>query len=88
MNLVWSDEFTGTVLNTTTNWSYDIGTGCPSLCGWGNNELQYYTNSSDNVFLQDGSLIIESKKQSIGGKDYTSARIKTDGKQFFQIWAN
>jgi beta-glucanase (GH16 family) len=85
MNLVWSDEFTGTVLNTTTNWSYDIGTGCPSLCGWGNNELQYYTNSIDNVFLQDGSLIIESKKQSISGKDYTSARIKTDGKQFFKF---
>jgi beta-glucanase (GH16 family) len=83
--LVWSDEFNGTALNTTTNWSYDIGTGCPNLCGWGNNELQYYTNSPDNVFLQDGSLIIESKKQSIGGKDYTSGRVKTDAKQSFKF---
>jgi beta-glucanase (GH16 family) len=84
LTLTWSDEFTGSTLNTN-NWSYDIGTGCPSLCGWGNNELQYYTNSPDNVFLQDGSLIIESKKEQIGGKDYSSGRVKTDGKQSFKF---
>ena len=84
MILTWADEFSGTALNTN-NWSYDIGDGCPSLCGWGNNELQYYTNSPDNVFVQDGSLIIESKKQTIGGKEYSSGRIKTDGKQSFKF---
>ena len=84
MILTWADEFSGTALNTN-NWSYDIGDGCPSICGWGNNELQYYTNSPDNVFVQDGCLIIESKKQTIGGKEYSSGRIKTDGKQSFKF---
>ena len=84
MILRWADEFSGTALNTN-NWSYDIGDGCPSVCGWGNNELQYYTSSPDNVFVQDGCLIIESKKQTIGGKEYSSGRIKTDGKQSFKF---
>jgi beta-glucanase (GH16 family) len=84
MSLTWSDEFDGTALNAN-NWVYDIGTGCPSLCGWGNNELQYYTNSPNNVFVQNGSVIIESRKENIGGKEYSSGRIKTDGKQSFKF---
>jgi hypothetical protein len=43
MRLVWSDEFNGAGLPDTTKWGYDAGDGCPNLCGWGNNELQYYT---------------------------------------------
>ena len=46
--------------------------------GWGNNESQYYTKSSKNVRLEDGSLIIEAHKEHLNGADYTSARIKTN----------
>ena len=77
--LVWSDEFDGTNLNLD-NWSYELGDGCPNLCGWGNNELQEYTD--DNHRLEDGMLIISAKKGS--NSNYTSTRIKTKGKQEFQ----
>ena len=50
--LVWSDEFEGAVgtpVNAST-WSYDLGDGCQAgICGWGNNEKEYYTASSENV---------------------------------------
>jgi beta-glucanase (GH16 family) len=78
--LAWSDEFNGSALNQDV-WTYDMGDGCPNVCGWGNNELQYYTNSSENLYFQDGKMIIEAKQQAIGGKNYTSARIKTAGKK-------
>jgi beta-glucanase (GH16 family) len=77
--LVWSDEFDATTLNLD-NWSYELGDGCPNLCGWGNNELQEYTD--DNHRLEDGMLIISAKKGS--NSNYTSTRIKTKGKQEFQ----
>lgn len=74
--LVWADEFDGTSLDTQ-KWGYEIGTGCPQLCGWGNGELQYYTNEEGNVKLEDGNLIITAKEQSIEDSDYTSGRILT-----------
>ena len=77
--LVWSDEFDGATLNLD-NWSYELGDGCPNLCGWGNNELQEYTD--DNHRLEDGMLIISAKKGS--NNKYTSTRIITKGKQEFQ----
>lgn len=77
--LVWSDEFDGSSLNPA-NWSYDIGNGCPDLCGWGNNELQYYR--SQNVSVSDGRLTIEAREQD-AGYDYTSGKIHTCGKQDF-----
>ena len=77
--LVWSDEFDGTTLNLD-NWTYELGDGCPNLCGWGNNELQEYTD--DNHRLEDGILIISAKKGS--NSNYTSTRIITKGKQEFQ----
>ncbi|MHC5183790.1 MAG: carbohydrate-binding protein [Planctomycetota bacterium] len=77
--LVWSDEFDGTSLNTS-NWSYDIGNGCPNLCGWGNAELQYYR--SQNVSVSGGNLIIESREQD-AGYDYTSGKIHSRNKQDF-----
>lgn len=82
--LKWSDEFNGTVLDQN-NWAYDAGDGCPALCGWGNNELEYYTNSTDNLFFQDGKMIIEAKQQAVSGKNYTSARINTQGKKTFKF---
>jgi beta-glucanase (GH16 family) len=75
--LVWADEFDGTTLNTD-NWSYQIGDGCPSLCGWGNNELQYYRE--ENVEVSGGTLKIHVRNESFGGSDYTSARIRTKDK--------
>jgi beta-glucanase (GH16 family) len=78
--LVWSDEFDGSSLNTS-NWSYDIGDGCPNLCGWGNNELQYYR--SQNVSVSGGYLIIEVKEEAYGGRDYTSGKINSRNKQDF-----
>ncbi len=82
-NRVWSDEFNGTTLDNSA-WSYDNGDGCPNLCGWGNNELEYYTSRPDNLFFQDGKMIIEARQEIMGGKSYTSAKIKTQGKKTFR----
>jgi len=76
-DLVWQDEFDGNELNQN-DWSYEIGAG-----GWGNNELQYYTDRADNSRVQDGNLIIEAKQESFSGSNYTSARLITSGKQSF-----
>ncbi len=80
-NLVWSDEFSSTALNTA-DWNFEIGDGCPN-CGWGNNELQYYRE--DNTSVVDGNLVITAKKQQFGGKTYTSSRLTTKGKQQFKF---
>ena len=75
--LTWSDEFNGNA-NTSpdnTKWTYDIGNG-----GWGNAELEYYTNRADNVSTDgNGNLVITAKNESYGGSSYTSGRIKTQG---------
>jgi beta-glucanase (GH16 family) len=76
--LVWSDEFDGTTLNTG-KWGYDIGNGCPSLCGWGNGELEYYTDREENVKLEGGNLIITALEESYEGSDFTSGKILTRG---------
>jgi beta-glucanase (GH16 family) len=68
--LVWSDEFSGTSLNTN-DWTYEIG---PNPA---NNELQYYTNRFHNLYFEDGSLVIRALSEIYGGMNYTSARIKT-----------
>ena len=74
---IWRDEFTGPELDATS-WGFDIGGS-----GWGNNELQYYTNRKDNVYLTNGNLVIEAKKEDFGGRNYTSARLLTKGKREF-----
>jgi len=74
--LVWSDEFDYTGLPNTQKWSYDVGGS-----GWGNNELQYYTeNRTENARVENGTLIIEARKESFGGMNYTSARLVTRNK--------
>jgi len=75
--LVWSDEFNITGHPDTTKWAYNIGTGSN---GWGNNELEYYTNSNNNARVENGNLIIEARKENLGGQNYTSARMLTQGK--------
>jgi hypothetical protein len=77
--LVWSDEFNGTSISTA-NWGFDLGNG-----GFGNNELQNYTSRPENARVQNGMLIIETRRESLGGSAYTSARLKTQGKQSFGI---
>ena len=79
--MVWNDEFTGNALNTN-DWTYEIGDGCPNNCGWGNNELEYYR--AENTSVGDDVLTITAKNESFGGKQYTSSRLITKGKQFFQ----
>lgn len=71
---VWQDEFSGETLNTD-KWSVITGDGCPDLCGFGNNELQYYTSNSKNLRIEDGKLIIEVHNESVGSRKYTAAKI-------------
>lgn len=73
-NLVWSDEFNTDGAPDATKWTYDLGTGTD---GWGNNESQTYTNSSENVIVSAGTLKITAKK---AGSGYTSTRLKSEGK--------
>ncbi len=82
--LVWADEFEGSGLNTT-NWNYDVGDGCArNNCGWGNNELEFYTEG-DNLIFANGKMIIEARKESRSGKNYTSSRLTTMGKKSFKF---
>jgi beta-glucanase (GH16 family)/SOS-response transcriptional repressor LexA len=82
-DLVWADEFNGTSLDQT-KWSYQLGTGCDiNLCGWGNNELQTYTSRPENISVSNGNLIITARKENYGGREYTSARIRTINKGDF-----
>jgi beta-glucanase (GH16 family) len=77
-NLVWEDDFEKSSVTDSlpdeTKWGYNIGTGNN---GWGNNELQYYTDSVRNVKLKDGMLEITAVKESYTGSAYTSGRIST-----------
>jgi beta-glucanase (GH16 family) len=81
-NLLWSDEFNEAAINTNV-WGYDLGNG-----GWGNAELECYTNSSNNSFISNGCLIIQARKESAiyngVASNYTSARLNTAGKFSFQ----
>ncbi|MDQ3015111.1 MAG: glycoside hydrolase family 16 protein, partial [Bacteroidota bacterium] len=79
--LVWADEFDENGLPDPAKWGYDIGDGCPQNCGWGNNELQYYTaDNKENARIENGHLIIEAHKEPIGTKEYSSARMVSKNK--------
>jgi beta-glucanase (GH16 family) len=86
--LVWSDEFNapdGSAPDPAW-WTYDIGVGGD---GWGNHELEYYTNRPENVTIQGGNLVITARRETFSGpgdpgqaavtREYTSARLKTQG---------
>src|ERR1700761_5333415 len=69
--LVWSDEFNGTTIDTS-KWGFDLGNlGV-------NNEEEYY--QTQNATVANGNLVITAKKESVGGQSYTSARMTTQGK--------
>ena len=69
--LIWSDEFNGTSVNTGV---WNIITGNPNV----NNEKEYYQPA--NVAVTGGNLVITGKKQSVGGQPYTSGKLTTEGK--------
>jgi beta-glucanase (GH16 family) len=68
--VAWSDEFDANGAPDPTKWNYDVGGS-----GWGNNELEYYTNTTNNAVIKDGVLTITAKKESMGGMNYTSSRM-------------
>jgi beta-glucanase (GH16 family) len=78
--LVWSDEFESAGAPDPGKWGYDLGNNN----GWGNNELEYYTNRSDNAVVSNGTLKINLKKENYSGFGYTSARLLTKGKFAFK----
>jgi beta-glucanase (GH16 family) len=79
--LTWSDEFNGPNGSPPDAGKWVSETGGE---GWGNNELEYYTARPQNVYQQDGNLVIKALKEKYSGggvtRDYTSARLKTLGK--------
>ena len=88
---VWADEFDGTEVDRS-KWDFDIGNGFFDykshtwIAGWGNEELQYYTDAPANVQVKDSVLTIRALKESLHGCGYTSARLKTrrrDGTALF-----
>ncbi len=80
LSLVWSDEFETAGAPDPAKWGYDIGTGAN---GWGNNELEYYTNRPQNAAVANGVLKITAISENYSGKAYTSARLLTKGKFSF-----
>jgi beta-glucanase (GH16 family) len=72
-NITWSDEFNAASLDPKV-WTYDKGAG-----GWGNNELEYYTTSPQNVYLSNGLLHIAARRQATNSSSYTSGRLKSEG---------
>ena len=76
--VIFIDNFKNTSLDLK-HWNYDLGDGCPELCGWGNKEYQHYTK--ENVFLRNEKLVIKATKE----KDrYFSGRITTKDKIEFK----
>ena len=76
-DLVMAEEFDTDGAPNSAMWNFDIGTGNN---GWGNNELQYYTDRPENVVVEDGMLKITALRESFEGQPYTSARLNTKGK--------
>src|SRR5712671_3736606 len=79
--LAWGDEFSGPdgASPDSSKWIHDVGGN-----GWGNNELEYYTNRTQNAQIKGGNLVITAQKETYTGSDgvtrnYTSARLKTQG---------
>jgi len=75
MKLVWSDEFDYTGLPDSAKWNYDIGAS-----GWGNNELQYYSDDPLNVRVENGMMIIEALRHPGRQPEYSSSRVTTRGR--------
>lgn len=77
-NLVMEDNFDVEGAPNSSLWTYDIGRG-PNGDGWGNQELQYYTDRTENVKVENGFLLITAEQESFEGANYTSGRLLTKG---------
>ncbi len=77
-DLVWSDEFNSGAIDRT-NWTYDLGGN-----GWGNVEMEYYTDRTENARVENGMLIIEARQEQYERLPYTSARLNTRGLHEFK----
>ncbi|MEM8927252.1 MAG: glycoside hydrolase family 16 protein [Bacteroidota bacterium] len=76
--LVWEDNFDVDGAPDPNRWGYDLGDGTEQgLPGWGNEELQYYTDRPENATIQNGVLLITAREESFEGAEYTSARLLT-----------
>jgi len=74
--LIWSDEFDYEGLPNSQKWGYDVGGH-----GWGNNELQFYTeNRIENSWVTGGVLYVQARREQYSGSEYTSARLISKGK--------
>ena len=76
--LVWSDEFDGSALNTDV-WNIEVNGN-----GGGNQEKQYYTDRPENLRVEEGNLVIEARKEEYNNREYTSARINSRNKKYFK----
>lgn len=76
--LVWSDEFNGSSVDLS-KWAFQNGDGCPSLCGWGNGELESYTDNAKNISVANGLLTMTVVKETVGGASFTASKIRTLG---------
>ena len=76
---VWMDDFSGDKIDET-KWTIETGNGCPNLCGFGNNEAQYYTDEQSNIRIEDGMLIIEAHKTNDPQRPFTSGKLITKHK--------
>jgi len=76
-HLVWHDEFDTAI---GPDWTFDIGAG---KAGWGNNERQFYTARPENARIENGALVIEARRERYSSSEYTSARLKTEGRAAF-----
>lgn len=72
--LVWSDEFTQSGAPDPEKWSHELGGW-----GWGNGELQHYTNRRENARVENGLLVIEARNERYQGNTFTSAKLTTNG---------
>ncbi|MDP6445510.1 MAG: glycoside hydrolase family 16 protein [Pirellulaceae bacterium] len=75
---VWSQEFNGDAIDRSV-WTYDTGGH-----GFGNGQLEFNTDRPDNSYLKDGKLVIEARRERFEGREFTSARMHTQGRFAFQ----
>lgn len=76
--LVWSDEFNGNSVDLS-KWAFQNGDGCPSMCGWGNGELESYTDNPKNISVANGVLTMTAIRETVGGSSFTASKIRTLG---------
>ena len=78
--LAWADEFNTSVLNPNT-WTFESGNNN----GWGNSELEYYTDRPQNVFVSQGNLVLEARAEAYNLFNFTSTRMVTKNKKVFKF---